>query len=227
MQLQKLVLLGIGANNSDVLDAVRELNRVQPTFDLLGYLSGDGNPSPRAPSGIECLGDFSQAKGMPEEVKFVGLSGGVGSYWRLSDFFDSLELNPERFASVVHPMAYVSPQSTVGYGSVVCAGCAVGPDVKIGNWVCLLQNVTLGHDDQIGDCTWVTAGATFSGGVHVGHNCYIGTNSTIVNGVKIGAQSLIGAGALILKDVPEREVWIGNPGRRLETLDEWRERKGY
>ena len=227
MQHQKLVLLGIGANNSDVLDAVRELNRVEPTFDLLGYLSGDGNPSPREPSGIECLGDFSEARRMPEDVKFIGLSGGVGSYWRLSDFFDSLELSLDRFASVVHPMAYVSPQSTVGCGSIVCAGCAVGPDVKIGNWVCLLQNVTLGHDCQIDDCAWVTAGATFSGRVHVGRNCYIGTNSTIVNGVSIGDQSLIGAGALILRDVPEREVWVGNPGRRLETLDEWRKRKGY
>jgi len=226
-QLQKLVLLGLGANNSDVLDAVLAINQVGPTFDLLGYLTSDGRAKAKESLELECLGYFPMAKEMPDDVKFVGLWGGVGAFWRLPDFFASLELPEERYAAVVHPMSFVSPQSTVGYGSVVTAGCAVGPDVKIGNHVCLLQNVTLGHDDVIGDYTWVTAGATFSGNVHIGYNCYIGTNCTIVNGAKIGRQSLIGAGALILGDVPEREVWVGNPGRKLESLDEWKQRKGY
>jgi len=34
--LQKLVLLGIGANNSDVFDAVCAINRVRPTFEVVG-----------------------------------------------------------------------------------------------------------------------------------------------------------------------------------------------
>jgi sugar O-acyltransferase (sialic acid O-acetyltransferase NeuD family) len=224
---QKLVLLGIGANNTDVLDAVRAKNRVEPTFELLGYLTSDGKPKARESLQLQCLGDFAKAREMPEDVKFIGLWGGVGSFWRLPDFFASLGLPPERFATVVHPMAFVSPQSTVGRGSVILAGCAAGPDARVGDHVGILQNVTLGHDDVIGDYTWVTAGATFSGGVRVGYNCYIGSNATIVNGVKIGDQSLIGAAALIRKDVPDREVWVGNPARRLDSLEGWRKRKGY
>lgn len=227
MSLQKLVLIGIGANNSDVLDAVRAVNAVEPTFDLLGYLTSSGKPAAKEPLQLECLGDFSRAREMPADVKFVGLSGGVGSYWRLPDFFESLGSPAERYATIIHPMAFVSPQSTVGPGSVVLGGCMIGPDTRIGNWTCLLQNVTMGHDGVIEDYCWVTAGATFSGNCRVGYNSYIGTNSTIVNGAKLGRQCLIGAGALILKDVPDQEIWVGNPGRKLETLDEWRKRKGY
>jgi len=221
MKLQKLVLLGVGANNSDVLDAVREVNRVEPTFELLGYLTSDGAPAAKESLKLECLGDHASARTMPEDVKFIGLWGGVGCYWRVAEFFDSLQLSEDRFASVVHPMAYVSPQSTIGRGSVVLAGCAVGADARIGNWVCLLQNVTLGHDDVVEDCCCITSGACFSGGVHVEQNCYIGTNSTIVNGVTLGRQCLIGAGALIRYDVPPREVWAGSPARKLYDLDEW------
>ena len=103
----------------------------------------------------------------------------------------------------------------------------VGPDVRIGNWVMLLQNVTVSHDDVVEDCCIVTCGATFSGSVQVGYNCFIGTNSSIVDGAKVGNRCLIGAGALIRHDVPDEEVWVGNPGRRLDSLDEWRRRKGY
>ena len=41
----------------------------------------------------------------------------------------------------------------------------------------------------------------------------IGANSTILAGVRIGKNSMIGAGAVIVEDVPENAVVIGNPGK--------------
>jgi sugar O-acyltransferase (sialic acid O-acetyltransferase NeuD family) len=164
---------------------------------------------------------------MPEDVKFAGLWGGQSSYWRIPEFFGSLGVDLERFETIIHPRAYVSPQSSIGRGTVILAGTTVAADVRVGDWVGLLQNVTLSHDDVVEDYTFVTSGATFSGIVRVGYNCFIGTNSTIVDKARIGAQCLIGAGALVRHDVPDREIWVGNPARRLCSLDEWRQRKGY
>ena len=122
-----------------------------------------------------------------------------------------------RFATIVHPHAFVSPQSTVGQGSVVLAGTTVGAFVSIGDHVIILQNVGLSHDDVIEDYSCLAVGVSFSGSVRVGRNCFLGTNSTII-GATVGEGSMVGAGALIRHDVPAGEVWVGNPGRLLRKV---------
>jgi UDP-2-acetamido-3-amino-2,3-dideoxy-glucuronate N-acetyltransferase len=41
----------------------------------------------------------------------------------------------------------------------------------------------------------------------------IGANATILGGITIGKYAMIGAGSVVTKDVPEGELWYGNPAR--------------
>jgi UDP-2-acetamido-3-amino-2,3-dideoxy-glucuronate N-acetyltransferase len=41
----------------------------------------------------------------------------------------------------------------------------------------------------------------------------LGANCTIVCGVTIGQDAFVGAGAVVLKDVPDHALVVGNPGR--------------
>ncbi len=216
--MQRLVFLGIGSNNSDIFDAVLEINALKPTYEVLGYVTPDGNPA-SAERGVSCLGDFEAVRSLPEDVQVTGFAFGPGSYRTWPDTVAGLSLPPERFATVVHPRAYVSGQSTVGRGSVVLAGTTVGAFVTIGDHVIVLQNVGLSHHDVIGDYSCLAVGVSFSGNVRVGRNCFLGTNSTII-GAAIGEGSMVGAGALIRHDVPPNEVWVGNPGRFLRKVED-------
>ena len=47
----------------------------------------------------------------------------------------------------------------------------------------------------------------------------IGANATILCGITIGENAMIGAGSVVTKDVPDREVWIGNPARCIRKID--------
>lgn len=56
---------------------------------------------------------------------------------------------------------------------------------------------------------------------HKGHvelceNCFIGANSIIVGKVRIGENSIIGAGSVITKNVPDNEIWAGNPAKFIK-----------
>lgn len=214
--MERLVFLGMGGNNSDILDAVHEINAIRPTYEVLGYVTGDGKPA-RAESGLRCLGDFEAVRALPRNVKVAGFAFGPGGYRTWPNMVADLGLPTDRFATVIHPRAYVSPQSTVGGGSVILAGTTVGALVTIGDHVVILQNVGLSHDDEIGDYSCITVGGSFSGGVRVGRNCFLGTNATIIES-SIGDGSMIGAGTLIRHDVPPGEVWVGNPGRFLRKV---------
>lgn len=46
------------------------------------------------------------------------------------------------------------------------------------------------------------------------------SNATLVPSVTIGRDSLIGAGIVVVRDVPDRAVVVGNPGDPIKTLAE-------
>jgi len=48
----------------------------------------------------------------------------------------------------------------------------------------------------------------------------IGANATIVCGTRIGTHALIGAGAVVTKDVEPYSIMVGNPAKKIGTIDE-------
>ncbi|MCF0236235.1 MAG: sugar O-acetyltransferase, partial [Bacteroidaceae bacterium] len=49
--------------------------------------------------------------------------------------------------------------------------------------------------------------------VHIGHNVWIGGGVTILPGVTIGNNVTIGAGSVVVHDLPDNVVAVGNPAR--------------
>lgn len=49
---------------------------------------------------------------------------------------------------------------------------------------------------------------------------FIGAHAMILKGVTIGKHSVIGAGTVVTKDVPDKEVWAGNPARFVKRLED-------
>lgn len=58
---------------------------------------------------------------------------------------------------------------------------------------------------------------TYSRGkVHIGENTYLGCNTIVCQPVNIGKDVIIGAGSVVTKDIPDGEVWAGNPARFIK-----------
>ncbi len=54
--------------------------------------------------------------------------------------------------------------------------------------------------------------------VTIGSYVFIGAHSTILKGVTIGDRAIVGAGSVVTKDIPEGEVWGGNPARFISRV---------
>lgn len=90
---------------------------------------------------------------------------------------------------------------------------------------------------QIGDYCTISAGVhiyshdnvmqTLSSGiipierekVLIGNNVYIGPNAIIVKGVEIGNFCVIGASSFINKNVPDKSIVVGQPGRHVGKVE--------
>lgn len=48
---------------------------------------------------------------------------------------------------------------------------------------------------------------------------FIGAHAIILKGVIIGKHSIVGAGSVVTKNIPDNEIWAGNPARFVKRLD--------
>jgi len=55
--------------------------------------------------------------------------------------------------------------------------------------------------------------------ISIGDDVFIGANSVILKGVKIGDRSIIGACSVVTKDIPEDQIWAGNPARFIRMAN--------
>lgn len=61
-------------------------------------------------------------------------------------------------------------------------------------------------------------GVIHSKEIEIGDDVFIGANSMILKGVKIGNRSIVGAGSVVRKDIPNDEIWYGNPAQFIRKL---------
>ena len=54
--------------------------------------------------------------------------------------------------------------------------------------------------------------------VTIGDDVFIGAHSTILKGVTIGDRAIIGACSVVTKNVPDDEIWAGNPARFIRKM---------
>ena len=62
-----------------------------------------------------------------------------------------------------------------------------------------------------------------TGHVYIGDDTFIGMGTLICNDVRIGKNCIVGAGSVVTKNIPDNEIWAGNPARfikKRETFDD-------
>ena len=62
--------------------------------------------------------------------------------------------------------------------------------------------------------------------VVVHSNAVIGGGATVLPGVAIGEHAVLAAGSTATKDVPDNEVWAGNPAKFLMMRSEYEQKGG-
>jgi len=95
------------------------------------------------------------------------------------------------------------------------AGTIITSHVKIGEHVQLNANTIIAHDCLLGDYFTTGLAANVCGGCTFGECVYFGTNAAIRQYSKVCDNVTVGMGGVVVKDIEEPGVYIGNPVKKL------------
>ena len=203
--MRDLIICSVGVHAFEMAEIVDRVNRIAPTWNLLGYFAERG----RAANFVGQQHNGHPVLGTIDDLgKYAGATLVVGN-----EFHDPFPL--ERCVSLVDPSAWVSRTATIGRAGVVYPHCYIGLNARLGDRVFCLSGSSINHDDVLEDNVVLATGATLAGVVHVETGCYLGQDCSIRQMLRIGRNSLIGMGAVVVKDVPPNSVMAGNPARLL------------
>ncbi len=109
--------------------------------------------------------------------------------------------------------AFIESGAVIGNGVTIKNGVAIWDRVTIEDEVFLGPNCVLTND--LNPRAAVRKPRSELAPTRIGASATIGANATIVCGVTIGRGAFIGAGAVVIRDVPDYALLVGNPARQI------------
>lgn len=136
--------------------------------------------------------------------------------------------------TLVWQYCIILPQAVIGSNCNINCHVFIENKVVIGNNVTIKSGVQVWDGITLEDDVFVGPNVTFTNDAYprsklnqdvflkttVKNGASIGANATILSGITIGCYSMVGAGAVVTKNIPDFELWVGNPARHVGFISE-------
>ncbi|GAB6096931.1 hypothetical protein JCM14469_31840 [Desulfatiferula olefinivorans] len=159
----------------------------------------------------------------------LGRGGAYMKPWHVELFGGPISLG-------AYPTVIASPDRKVRL--TVWAGSETVRGIEIGDYCLICPGVRIAAAERIsiGDSCMLASGAYLtdsdwhdiydrsmpvgkSAPIILEENVWIGDSVIVCKGVTIGKNSIIGAGSVVVSDIPENTIAVGNPARVVRHLD--------
>lgn len=195
--MKDIVIIGAGGIGREVAWIIEEINEVNPTWNIVGFVDDNSEMWGKELNGYMVLGGLNILDKLENKIEVIVAIANCevkkNIVAKLNGKFD--------FATIIYPNVRVSKYIEIGQGTIIYPGVTLTVNTKIGDHVVISGNCGVGHDTVIGDFCSILWGSCFSGFDVVGEECFIGVGTKVSQGVRIGDGRRISTGGIVTEDI--------------------------
>jgi sugar O-acyltransferase (sialic acid O-acetyltransferase NeuD family) len=212
--MKNIVIVGAGGFGREVLDTLRDINKINSTYKILGFFD-DNRKKNSLVSDLKVLGNVDEIKKLSEDIYIVLALG--NSETRKQIVKKIGEHN--NWETIIHPTAIISNESSIGKGSIIQAFCLIASKAKVGNFIVMNAHSGCGHDTNIGAYCSIMSFCDIAGDSILEDGVFMGSGSKVIPNISVKENSYLCAGSVIMKSILVSSKLIGNPGKVIEVFD--------
>ena len=198
----ELYILGAGGHAKVIIEIAESAG-----YNIAGVF--DQNDDVKSILNYKVSHDF---EAIPKQKNVFFALGNNQSRKKCSENFTNSNFN------LIHPSAVITKHIDLGHGNAVMAGVVINSSVKIGDFCIINTSCSIDHDCEIGSYSHISPKAALAGNVKVGEGTQVGIGACVKQNITIGKWAIIGAGAVVIDDVPDYAVVVGNPARVIKYI---------
>jgi len=190
--MKRVVLAGGGGHCKAVIDVIEK----EGSYAIAGILD-DREKVGKTVLGYEIVGTDRDIPTLADQgYHFLVTVGQISSPNIRIGIFEEIKRHRGRFATVVSPLAYVSPHAKIGRGSVIMHHALVNAGAVIGDNSIVNSKAIVEHDVIVEEHCHISTGAILNGGTLVKSGTFFGSNAVSREYVETKPFDFIKAGSV-------------------------------
>ncbi|WP_298150180.1 acetyltransferase [Flavobacterium sp.] len=205
---EKLLIIGAGNIGGYISYNIEDFG----DYDVLGFLDDNPDKIGKKMYAHQVLGNIASIDEHLHEGP-VSVVVGIANPKIKDRIVRFLKTKEVRFPNFIAPDVWLSRKVDLGEGIILYPGVCINYETVLGDFVIMNMNCSIGHNCHIETGSTLAPGVNFAGFTHSKPFADIGIGASTIQGVSIGEFSRIGGQSILIKDIPDYAVAVGNPGR--------------
>lgn len=205
-----LIIIGSSGHGIDIALVAKRLNA-----NLIGYLDDAPENKGKKILGKPVLGKVDDWVNHPDCDFVIG----IGDPRTRAEVESKMRSKGEpSFRSLIDPSVKVGDNFSIGRGSVLMMDVLCMSNVSVAEQVVVNVKTVLGHDVKVGAFSTIAPMSMVLGKVNVCQLAEVGACSVIRQGLTVANGSILGMGGVLVRDLKENEIAVGNPAKTLRFI---------